>query len=134
VNRYLADYAAAVGVMIALDLLWLGVLAKATYKRAIGHLMADEPNLIAAAAFYALFAFGVVALIVVPNATANGMGKTLVSAALLGLIAYGTYDLTNLATLKNWPTGFSMLDMAWGTFVTASSGVAAKLAFDRFAG
>ena len=129
--RYLATYAAIAVVMIALDLLWLGVIAKPLYQQGIGHLMAEQPNVPVAALFYALYALGLLVLAVLPNAAEPGWRKTLVTAALFGFFAYATYDLTNLATLKGWPVGLSLLDMAWGTLVSTASAAAGKFALDR---
>ena len=129
--RYLATYAAIAVVMIALDLLWLGVIAKPLYQQGIGHLMAEQPNVPVAALFYALYALGLLVLAVLPNAAEPGWSKTLVTAALFGFFAYATYDLTNLATLKGWPVGLSLLDMAWGTVVSTASAAAGKFALDR---
>ena len=129
--RYLGTYAAIAIVMIALDLLWLGVIAKPLYQQGIGHLMAERPNVPVAVLFYALYALGLLVLAVLPNAAEPGWSKTLITAALFGFFAYATYDLTNLATLRNWPVGLSLLDMAWGTFVSTASAAAGKLALDR---
>ena len=130
-TRYLATYAAIAVVMIALDLLWLGVIAKPLYQQGIGHLMAEQPNVPVAALFYALYALGLLVLAVLPNAAEPGWRKTLVTAALFGFFAYATYDLTNLATLKGWPVGLSLLDMTWGTVVSTASAAAGKFALDR---
>jgi len=130
-NRYLAAYAGTATVMVALDLLWLGVIAKPLYQQGIGHLMTDQPIVPVAVLFYLLYALGVVLLAVAPQlapATPRGWAETLGMAALLGLVAYGTYDLTNLATLKNWPLGLSLIDMAWGTVVSTASAAGGKAA------
>jgi uncharacterized membrane protein len=119
--------------MVALDMLWLGVIARPFYQQGIGHLMADRPNIPVAVLFYAIFAFGLMAFAVAPQGSGAEWGRTLATAALFGFIAYATYDLTNLATLKNWPIGLSLLDMAWGTVISTVSAAAGKLALDRFA-
>ena len=118
--------------MVVLDLLWLGVIAKTLYQQGIGHLMAERPNLLVAVLFYALFAFGLLVIAIVPNAATAGWAKTALSAALFGFFAYATYDLTNLATLKHWPIGLSLIDITWGTLVSAVSAAAGKAALDRF--
>jgi uncharacterized membrane protein len=114
--------------MVALDLLWLGVIAKPIYQQGIGHLMAERPNVPVAVLFYAVFALGLVVFAVAPNASEPQWRKTILAGALFGFFAYATYDLTNLATLKNWPIGMSLLDMAWGSFVSAASAAAGKAA------
>ena len=120
-NRYLAAYAGTFAVMIALDLLWLGVIAKPLYQKGLGTLMLEQPNWPVAAAFYALFALGLVIFGVAPQEPTRSWPQTLTMAALFGFFCYATYDLTNLATLKGWPVGLSMMDMAWGTVVSVAA-------------
>jgi uncharacterized membrane protein len=129
-KKQLAAYAGTLIVMVGLDLLWLGVIAKPLYQRGIGHLMADQPNVPVAVLFYALFALGLVVFAVLPAGPAPGWGKTLGMAALFGFLAYATYDLTNLATLKQWPMGLSLIDMAWGTCVSAAAAAGGKALMD----
>jgi uncharacterized membrane protein len=131
-TRYVAAYAATLTVMVAIDFLWLGFIAKPLYQQGIGHLMADRPNIPVAALFYAIFALGLMVFAVVPHESAAEWRKTLVAAALFGFFAYATYDLTNLATLKNWPIGVSLLDMAFGSFVSTVAAAAGKAVLDRF--
>ena len=112
-------YVIALLIMAALDFSWLSLTSQPLYHRELGPILADRPNLVAATAFYLLYAVGVVVLAIQP-AMANGDWKTaLVRGAVLGLIAYGTYDLTNMATLKHWSLKITLIDMAWGSFVTA---------------
>lgn len=132
-GKYFATYAATFGVMVVLDMIWLGVVAKSFYQDGIGHLMAERPIVWVAVVFYVIYAIGLVLFAVVPTEAAAGYGKTALYGALFGFFAYATYDLTNLATLKNWPVGLALLDMAWGTGVSAVSAVAGKAALDRFA-
>jgi uncharacterized membrane protein len=129
-NKYLAAYLAAVSVMVALDMLWLGVVARQTYQQAIGHLMAESPRIVAAIVFYVVYAVGLLVFAVVPQAEDPGWGRTLLMGALFGFFAYATYDLTNLATLKGWPIRLTLLDMAWGTALSAASAAAGKLAMN----
>lgn len=132
-NKYVATYAATALLMVALDLLWIGVLAKALYQNGIGHLMAAEPRLGVAALFYALYPLGLLLFVVAPQGSSMGWTSTLVHGALFGLLAYATYDLTNLATLKDWPVGLSLLDMGWGALASCTAAAAGKLAWDKFA-
>jgi len=131
-TKYLVAYGAAFISMLLIDLLWLGVIAKPLYQRGIGHLMADSPNLIAAALFYVIYPIGLIIFAVLPNAAQGSWVNVAISAALFGFFAYATYDLTNLATLKNWPVSLSVIDVAWGTFVSAVAAVAARAAMDRW--
>ncbi|MBX7187434.1 MAG: DUF2177 family protein [Vicinamibacteria bacterium] len=131
--RYAAAYVTTLVVMLVVDLPWITVIAKSMYREGIGHLMAENANLPAAAAFYLIYVFGLVWFGIAPHASEPGVGKAAGSAALLGFIAYATYDLTNLATLRNWPGGLTLADLAWGPFVSAVSAAAGKLVFDRMA-
>ena len=131
-TRYFAAYAACIVVMLVLDGLWIGVLARQWYQQGIGHLMADGFNGLAAAAFYAVYGIGLVFFVVLPDGASTGWGKTMVSGALLGLCAYAAYDLTNAATLKQWPWGLSLMDMAWGSVASMCACVSGKWVADQF--
>jgi uncharacterized membrane protein len=133
VTKLFAAYAATVIVMVALDLLWLGVIAKPLYQQGIGHLMAERPNVAVAVLFYAVYALGIVVFAVVQEPI-TGWGRAALMGALFGFFAYATYDLTNLATLKGWPVGLVVVDIAWGCVVSGVSAAAGRLAFERFAG
>ena len=124
--RFFAAYAATAIVMISIDLVWLGFIAKPLYQQGIGHLLSERPNIPVAIIFYALFALGLVIFAVAPNDSPERWGKALLCAALFGFFAYATYDLTNLATLKDWPIGLSLIDMAWGTVVSVAAAAAGK--------
>jgi len=132
-KRQLAAYAGTMIVMVGLDMLWLGVVAKPIYQQGIGHLMADQPNVPVAVLFYALFVLGLVVFAVLPAGPAPGWKKTVGTGALFGFFAYATYDLTNLATLKQWPIGLSVLDMVWGAFISAAASAGGKALMDRAA-
>jgi uncharacterized membrane protein len=116
--KYLISYIAMIIVMAALDFLWIGYLAKHLYQSGIGHLMADKPNLVAAAVFYLVFCAGLLWFAIIPNLLKPGFTAALVSAAVFGFCAYATYDLSNLATLKAWPLSLTLIDIAWGTFAS----------------
>lgn len=131
--KYLSAYLATLIVMVAIDLVWLGVLARPLYQRGIGHLMAEQANLPFAVVFYLMYAFGIVYLGIAPNASTPGVKAAFFAGAALGFFAYATYDLTNLAVLRGWPVWLAVIDMAWGTFITALSAAAGKFAYDRFA-
>jgi uncharacterized membrane protein len=103
--------------LAALDFLWLGVVAKSFYRDGIGHLMAPAPNLPAAAAFYLLYPIGLMVFAVLPSG--GDWLRALALGALFGLFCYGTYDLTNLAVLKDWPLPVTLVDIAWGAVVSA---------------
>ncbi len=114
-------------VMLAIDALWLGVVARDLYQQEMGSLMATQPRWAAAAAFYLAYPVGLVIFAVRPALAARSVGRAVVLGGLFGLFAYGTYDLTNLAVLQGWPLRLSFIDLAWGTFasaVSAGAGVA----------
>lgn len=117
-TRNLLAYAATFIALAALDFLWLGVVAKNFYREGIGHLMAPGPNLAAAAAFYLLYPIGLVVFVVLPSG--GDWLRALALGAVFGLFCYGTYDLTNLAILKDWPLSVTLVDMAWGAVVSAA--------------
>ena len=129
-KNYLAAYAGTAAVMVVLDMLWLGVIAKPLYQQGIGHLMADQPRIAVAVLVYLLYALGVVIFAVSPQTGGATWQLTLVMAALFGFFAYATYDLTNLATLRAWPLRLTLIDMAWGTLVSTAAAAGGKAAMD----
>jgi uncharacterized membrane protein len=130
VNKYVAAYAGTAIVMLALDMLWLGLIAKPLYQQGIGHLMAERPNVGVAVLFYLLYALGVVIFAVSPQHNGSSWAMTLAMGALFGFFAYATYDLTNLATLRDWPLRLSLIDIGWGTVVSGASAAGGKAALD----
>ena len=118
-------YGIALVAMLLLDGLWLGWLARDFYRRELGSLMTDSIRYGPAAAFYLLYPLGLVMLALQP--TPASLGEALLRAAVVGLLAYGTYDLTNLATLRGWSLRLSLVDMAWGAFASVIAGGAAYL-------
>lgn len=129
-NKYVAGFAAAAVLMVALDMLWLGVLAKSIYQNAIGHLMADKPNIAAALVFYVVYPIGLVVFVLAPYADDLQWGHTLLMGALFGFFAYATYDLSNLATLRSWPVTLTLIDLCWGTALSAVMACAGKVAMN----
>ncbi|MGU3575316.1 DUF2177 family protein, partial [Brucellaceae bacterium C25G] len=97
------------------------------YRERIGSILLTSPHLGVAAGFYLIYVIGIVYFAVLPAFNSNNWQLALFNGALLGLVAYGTYDMTNLATLKNWSWSLSIVDMAWGTFLTAGSAAAGYL-------
>ncbi len=127
--KLLVTYLGMLVCMVALDLLWLRVIAVQWYTDGMGALLTDSPNLVAAAAFYLLFPLGVLIFAVLPG-TGSGVVRVALMGALFGFFAYATYDLTALAVIKNWPVGLTLLDMVWGSVVSGSTAAAGKLAMD----
>jgi uncharacterized membrane protein len=122
--RFLWAYAGAGLVFLAADFIWLGFVARGFYREHLGALMLERPNMAPAIAFYALFVAAIVFFAITPGMREQSWKVALVHGALLGGVAYATYDLTNLATLKIWPTIVAMVDLAWGSFITAIAATA----------
>ena len=131
-SKLLVPWIVIVLTMMALDLIWIGGIARPLYNRGIGHLMAPQPDFVAALAFYLLFAVGLMAFVVLPRAPGDW---TMAAAwgALFGFMTYMTYDLTNMATLRDWPLGLSFIDTAWGCLATGLAATAGKLVHDKLA-
>ncbi len=121
--RIAAVYVLTLVTFLAIDAVWLGVIASAMYKRELGHLLAPNVRWGAAAVFYLLYVAGVLVLVVQPNLDAT-LARVVLFGALFGLVAYATYDLTNLATLQRWPVSVTLIDLAWGAFLTAATAAA----------
>jgi len=136
---YLAAFGAIAVVMLILDVVWLGFIAKSFYRQGIGHLMAASPNLVAGGVFYLLYPFGVLLFAVAPAAWSGGLAtptdvpwsRAVLAGALFGFFAYATYDLSNLATLRGWPLRLALVDIAWGTALTAAAAAAGRWALGR---
>ena len=129
-KNILAFITCAVTILL-LDGLWLGVVATDLYRNGIGHLMLDKPNLGAAAAFYLLYTAGTLVFAIRPALAARSWLRALQSGALFGFFCYMTYDLTNMATLRDWPLNVVLADIAWGAILTAASAVAGYAAASR---
>ena len=114
-------YAVALPVFFAIDMLWLGLVAKDFYRAQIGYLMKESGfNWTAAIIFYLVFIAGLVVFVIAPSLEKGSWLQALLLGGLFGFIAYATYDLTNLATLKDWPLLVTMVDLIWGTVLAAS--------------
>ena len=123
--KYFAIYCSFLITMLVIDLVWLLGIAKSLYRDEMGDLMASEPKLIAGLAFYLLYALGAIIFVVIPALSKQSLIYALQYGALFGLFCYMTYDLTNLAVIRDFPTRLAFIDIAWGSFVTAIvSGVA----------
>ena len=107
-------------IFLVIDAVWLGLVAPAFYRSQIGHLMAETVNLPAAGFFYLIFVGGMVFFVVAPGVSGGETRNVILRGALFGLVTYGTYDLTNLATLRDWPVLLTVVDLAWGTTLSAT--------------
>jgi uncharacterized membrane protein len=115
----LKAYLIAISVFFTIDMIWLGFVAKNFYAKQLGSIVKPEINWIAAILFYLLFIAGLLIFVILPSIEKNSWTHALLFGALFGLIAYATYDLTNLATLKNWPLLVTIVDMIWGAIIAA---------------
>lgn len=117
--KIIYTYLAITGAFLAVDMLWLGVIAKKFYQDQIGHLMKTSPNWPAALIFYALFIIGIMVFCVWPHYEKGMIYDALLYGALFGFFTYMTYDLTNYAVLKDWPIGIVFIDILWGMVLCA---------------
>jgi len=113
--KYFYLYLLTFPVFLLIDFVWLGLIAKKFYRNNLGHLLLDKFNLFPAMIFYLLFTLGIIVFAVMPGVEKTSVVRALVLGAFLGLVAYATYDLSNLATLKNWPLIIVFVDIIWGT-------------------
>ena len=119
VIKLIMSYILTAIVFFAVDLLWLGLLAKDLYQKYLGDLLAEKVNWTAAIIFYLLFIIGISIFAIYPAVQKDSVGHAILMGALFGFFTYATYDLTNLATLKGWPIGIVFIDITWGTILTA---------------
>jgi len=114
---YMKLYLLTVPVFFAIDLLWLGLIAKGLYQRNLTHLLSPHVNWPAAIAFYLIYIAGIILFAVRPGLDQQSIAKAAIWGALFGFFTYATYDLTNLATLRDWPVKIVAVDIAWGTLL-----------------
>ena len=120
-KHYLTAYLASLTTFLALDAAWLGYIAIDFYRAQLGDLLLEDANMGIALLFYLFYVVGVVIFAIKPAIEKNCLKTAIILGGLLGLLAYGTYDMTNMATLKDWPVKMSLLDMVWGAFITSMS-------------
>lgn len=121
-KRFLSAYLSTLVAFIVLDGLWLGVLMGPTYRAWLGPLMLAQPVIFPAVLFYLVYIVGIVLIGVLPGLKLASLKHAAGYSALLGVMAYGTYDLTNWATLQGWPSQLALVDWAWGTFASGVAG------------
>ncbi|MCB0493511.1 MAG: DUF2177 family protein [Cyclobacteriaceae bacterium] len=119
-SKLIISYLLTTVVFFAIDLLWLGVIAKGWYSKYLGNLLSDQVNWTAAIIFYLLFIVGIFIFAILPAVDKASLSKAIVMGALFGFFTYATYDLTNLATLKGWPLKIVLIDITWGVVLTAT--------------
>jgi uncharacterized membrane protein len=114
------QYIVVFAVFLAIDYVWLSNVASSVYRPEIGQLLRDKPNFVVAFIFYAFYAAGLLVFVVWPQLDAPGIGRAVLYGALFGFVAYATYDMTNLATMKGFTTKIAIIDMVWGTALSAA--------------
>lgn len=114
-TMFLKIYLVTIPIFFIIDMIWLGLIAKGFYKKYLGFLMRPQVNWTAALIFYFLFIIGIIFFAVLPALQTGSWSKALVYGALFGFFTYATYDLTNLATLKDWPLLVTVIDIIWGS-------------------
>lgn len=117
---YLKIYLISLAGFLAIDFVWLGFVARGFYRKHLGFLLADQPNWWAAVAFYLLFVAGMVVFVVTPSLQSGSLRKALLLGACFGLVTYATYDLTNHATVRDWPGIVTFVDLCWGAVLAAA--------------
>jgi len=130
---YLIAYISTLIAFFALDMLWLGLIARKFYANQLGSLMADNPNWLVAIVFYAMYIVGIVFFAIRPAIEAEQVLKATLYGAMFGFFCYATYDLTNLATLRDWPTKMVFVDILWGIILTGSCATVGAWATLKFA-
>ena len=118
--QWMILWVVAAVLFLVIDMVWLLWLGRGIYVSEIGEILRQPPNFAAAAAFYVLYVTGLMIMVIWPAVQAQSIWQGLVYGALLGLIAYGTYDLTNLAVMRGFTTKIAIIDMLWGTILTGS--------------
>ncbi len=123
-TKLLLSYVLTFAVFFIIDMAWLGLIAKGLYKKYLGSFLSEQVNWTAAIVFYLLFVVGVFIFVILPSVQKNSLVSAISLGALFGFFTYATYDLTNLATMKNWPLNIVFIDILWGTVLTSIVGTA----------
>lgn len=114
---FLKIFGVALVIFFAIDILWLGLIAKKMYSKHLGFIMSPSVKWIPAIIFYVLFVIGITFFVISPAIDKQSWSYALLAGMFFGFITYATYDLTNLATLKDWPLVITIIDLAWGSFL-----------------
>lgn len=130
--EFIKIYLVSLTIFLGIDAVWLTTIAKSFYAKHLGYLMADKPNLTAALIFYLINMLGIVVLVIMPSLHEKTFYRMALLSALYGLCTYATYDLTNMATIKNWPTIVTVVDLIWGVTISTVVGVLTFLVVKRF--
>src|SRR6056297_2379058 len=128
---YIKMYFITLAVFFVIDLTWLGLIAKNLYSQQLGFIMKENVNWIAAISFYLIFIIGIVYFVVNPAIINDNWKYALFAGMLFGFISYATYDLTNLATLKDWPFKITIIDLIWGTSLGGLTSIISFLIYKK---
>ncbi|MGV8921099.1 MAG: DUF2177 family protein [Pseudomonas sp.] len=131
-KRHLTAYFSTLLVLLIGDGIWLGLLMGSTYRSWLGPLMRETPVIAPAIAFYLVYALGIVVFGVLPGLQKQRWGRAAAGSAFLGLVAYGTYDLSNWSTLQGWPAALALVDIGWGIVLSGLAGTGSYLLTRRF--
>ena len=118
--QYILLYLVVLGSFFVIDMIWLGLVAKNFYKKQLGFIMAAKVNWPAAIIFYLLFIIGLVFFVIYPSLGQDSWFYAFLTGAFFGMICYATYDLSNLATLKDWPPVVTIVDLVWGSLLSGT--------------
>ncbi len=127
----LRNYGIMLGIFLVIDFIWLTVIAKSLYAQHLGYLMAPKANLVAALVFYLLFVVGLQFFVLNPALLNGNWVSVLLTGMFFGLVTYATYDLTNLATVRDWPILITAIDLVWGSFVSGATALLSYLIIQR---
>lgn len=130
--RYAIAYVGAAVVFLVADLFWLGTIARDLYRSQLGHLLAAEFRMLPATIFYLMYIAGLVYFAITPALASGRWQDAVLPGALLGFLAYGTYDFTSWAVMRDWPAGITFIDLAWGTVLTSAAATAGAALAIRF--
>lgn len=130
--KWLVYFVITFVVFMGIDLIWLGFVAKNIYSKYLGYLMAPKVNWLAALVFYVIFIIGVLFFVIAPSLVDRDFTQLIIRAMLFGFITYATYDLTNLATVRDWPITITIIDLIWGTTLSTSVSVISYLIITNF--
>lgn len=130
--QWIILWIAAAVLFLAIDMVWLLWLGRSIYVTEIGEILRQPPNIAAAGAFYAFYITGLMIMVIWPAVQAQSVVHGMLYGALLGLVAYGTYDLTNLAVMKGFTTKIAIIDLLWGAFLTGLVSTLTVLIGTRF--
>ena len=119
ISKLIISYVLTFAVFFIIDMAWLGFVAKDIYKKYLGNLLSDNVNWAAAIIFYLLFVVGIFIFAIMPSVDKNSLQSAIILGALFGFFTYATYDLTNLATLKDWSLTIVFIDIIWGAVLTS---------------